>query len=200
MCSFAVKSVAVAGETLCLVQEAARRRVLLHTGEERAWVPRRDREAWLGLVRELELLAQPLAFSRAHDDLTISDDRQTVRATAAAVERARDPEGSLGFGGPRPALCRGVMRAGIGNAEQVRIAKGFQKLDPATQTASQNLRDGYIPGDLGFDPLNIARNLPATEKYELQEAEMLNGRVAMLALTFYAAWEVTTGTPVISAL
>ena len=57
-----------------------------------------------------------------------------------------------------------------------------------------------VAGDLGFDPLNIARNLPATEKYELQEAEMLNGRVAMLALAFYAAWEVTTGTPVISAL
>jgi hypothetical protein len=56
-----------------------------------------------------------------------------------------------------------------------------------------------VAGDLGFDPLNIARNLPATEKFELQEAEMLNGRVAMLALAFFAAWEVTTGTPVISA-
>tara|TARA_B100000795_G_C22661912_1_gene384407 strand:+ start:59 stop:676 length:618 start_codon:yes stop_codon:yes gene_type:complete len=53
-----------------------------------------------------------------------------------------------------------------------------------------------VAGDLGFDPLNIARDLPATEKFELQEAEMLNGRIAMLALATFAIWEMTTGSPV----
>jgi len=57
-----------------------------------------------------------------------------------------------------------------------------------------------VAGDLGFDPLRIARDLPATEKFELQEAEMLNGRVAMLALAAFIAWEASTGSPVIRAL
>lgn len=57
-----------------------------------------------------------------------------------------------------------------------------------------------VAGDLGFDPLGIARDLPATEKFELQEAEMLNGRVAMLALAAFVAYEAFTGSPVISAL
>merc|ERR1711939_430432 len=62
-----------------------------------------------------------------------------------------------GDGGPAidqipslPIWLWGVMLAGIGGGEQFRIARGWQKLDPETQTASQTLRDGYYPGDLAF--------------------------------------------------
>jgi hypothetical protein len=46
-----------------------------------------------------------------------------------------------------------VMIIGIGRAELFRIQKGWQKVDPATNTAASALREGYQPGDLGFDPL-----------------------------------------------
>merc|ERR1719506_991770 len=104
-----------------------------------------------------------------------------------------------GDGGPAidqipqlPVWVWGVMLAGIGNAEQVRIAKGWQKLDPRTSTASQTLRDGYIPGDLGFDPANIRPKDP--EKLRLmQERELANGRLAMLGAAGFLLQEALTG-------
>ena len=104
-----------------------------------------------------------------------------------------------GDGGPAidqipqlPVWVWGVMLAGIGNAEQVPIAKGWQKLDPRTSTASQTLRDGYIPGDLGFDPANIRPKDP--EKLRLmQERELANGRLAMLGAAGFLLQEALTG-------
>ena len=57
-----------------------------------------------------------------------------------------------------------------------------------------------IAGDVNFDPFKFAADLPVTERFELQEAEMLNGRLAMLALVAYTMFESTTGMPVVSAL
>merc|ERR1712232_456787 len=60
-----------------------------------------------------------------------------------------------GDGGPAidqipklPIWLWGVMLAGIGSAEQTRIAKGWQKLDPQSNKASSALREGYYPGDI----------------------------------------------------
>jgi len=104
-----------------------------------------------------------------------------------------------GDGGPAidqipqlPVWVWGVMLAGIGNAEQVRIAKGWQKLDPRTSTASQTLRDGYIPGDLGFDPANI-RPKSADKLRLMQERELANGRLAMLGAAGFLLQEAITG-------
>merc|ERR1719506_204406 len=44
-----------------------------------------------------------------------------------------------------PVWLWGVMLAGIGSAEQLRIAKGWAKVDPKTSTAPTALRDGYTP-------------------------------------------------------
>merc|ERR1719164_87854 len=104
-----------------------------------------------------------------------------------------------GVGGPAidqipqlPVWVWGVMLAGIGGAEQTRIAKGWQKLDPTTQTASQTLRDGYIPGDIGFDPANIRPKDP--EKLRLmQERELANGRLAMMGAAGFLLQEAVTG-------
>ena len=91
-----------------------------------------------------------------------------------------------------PIWLWGAMLAGIGYAEQVRIAKGFQKLDPATQTASQSLRDGYMPGELGFDPLGLAPEDPAEFRL-MQEKELSHGRLAMIAAMGFLAQETVTG-------
>ena len=57
-----------------------------------------------------------------------------------------------------------------------------------------------VAGDMQFDPLRFAADLPATERYELQEAEMLNGRLAMVAVLSFVAYETMMAQPVVHAL
>ena len=104
-----------------------------------------------------------------------------------------------GDGGPAidqipqlPIWIWGVMLAGIGGAEQLRIAKGWAKLDPNTNTAAQALREGYYPGDLGFDPLGLKPEDPA-ELAEMQTKELNNGRLAMIAIAGMVVQEGVTG-------
>jgi len=53
-----------------------------------------------------------------------------------------------------------------------------------------------VAGCYDWDPLGIAKPLGVTDRFELQEAEMLNGRLAMLAVASYVAQEQLTSVPV----
>ena len=77
----------------------------------------------------------------------------------------------------------------------------------------------YVPGDCGFDPLNLygwfGAQMPAmvkmradtdpayamewaeTNRKEMETAEIKNGRLAMLAITGFAIQEAIYGTPVV---
>jgi hypothetical protein len=44
----------------------------------------------------------------------------------------------------------------------------------------------YTPGDLGFDPLSLYTGKPEAVKRDLEGKELNNGRLAMLAITYYA--------------
>jgi hypothetical protein len=55
----------------------------------------------------------------------------------------------------------------------------------------------YTPGDLGFDPLGLAGDSADERKYKL-EAELFNGRLAMLATTGFALQEWWTQNAVIN--
>ena len=52
-------------------------------------------------------------------------------------------------------------------------------------------------GDFGFDPLNIVGSLPAEDQFQFEEKELLNGRLAMIAVTCYVAEEFLFQTPVV---
>ena len=54
-----------------------------------------------------------------------------------------------------------------------------------------------VPGDLSFDPLNIYSSLPYEEQVDFMEKELMNGRLAMLAVTAYAAIEFFFDMPVV---
>ncbi|KAL1498513.1 hypothetical protein AB1Y20_013836 [Prymnesium parvum] len=85
-----------------------------------------------------------------------------------------------------------AMTIGIGRAEVFRIQKGWAKVNPETNKAESALKEGYYPGDLAFDPLNLAPKDP--EEYRLmQEKELSHSRLAMIAAAGFLAQEAVTG-------
>jgi len=89
-----------------------------------------------------------------------------------------------------PTLAVAVFAASVLEKKSVdeRAAKGL-KFNEYSKTE--------LPGDLSFDPLRITRSLSREEKVEFLEKELLNGRLAMLAVTAYVLEEVVFQTPVV---
>jgi len=103
-----------------------------------------------------------------------------------------------------------AMTLAIGMAESLRIQKGWanpydgeikvqneelgepKTAFPKEDTNFQRLRPGYIPGDLGFDPLNLKPEDPAEFRI-MQEKELSHGRLGMLAAAGFMAQEAVTG-------
>eukprot|EP00980_Cylindrotheca_fusiformis_P016158 scaffold4805_cov136-Cylindrotheca_fusiformis.AAC.13 len=61
----------------------------------------------------------------------------------------------------------------------------------------ENVGDAFLPGDCFWDPLKILDGAPPSMKRNMQERELFNGRVAMLAVAAYAFEEVVSGVPII---
>jgi len=55
-----------------------------------------------------------------------------------------------------------------------------------------SIRSDHVPGDLGFDPLNLKPTDPEELK-TMQTKELNNGRLAMLAAAGMIAQELATG-------
>ena len=58
---------------------------------------------------------------------------------------------------------------------------------------------GRQPGNFGFDPLNFYRPLNAADRVAVQERELLNGRVAMMAVLAYVVTEFVGQTTIVRA-
>merc|ERR1711990_799582 len=84
-----------------------------------------------------------------------------------------------------------VMAGGIGAAEAFRINVAFRELDGAKLKAETALRPGYVPGNLGFDPLSLAPEDPAEFK-EMQEKELAHARLGMIAAAGFLAQEAVS--------
>ena len=87
-------------EMLSIPEEAARLWLEGCTEQERGWAPRRGLESWLRLMHEVGVLRLPLAFGRAHAEITLSENGAV--ATMGAQDR----------GGWRTAASKVVMRSG----------------------------------------------------------------------------------------
>ena len=76
-----------------IVEEAGRLWVAGCSEQGGGWVPRVEHESWLGLMHEVELLQEPLAFGRAHISVTLSEGggrwRRRARAATGGPRRAR---------------------------------------------------------------------------------------------------------------
>mmetsp|Transcript_4408 Transcript_4408/g.10353 ORF Transcript_4408/g.10353 Transcript_4408/m.10353 type:complete len:227 (-) Transcript_4408:220-900(-) len=82
----------------------------------------------------------------------------------------------------------------IAIAEIARARIGF--IDPRD---GGGIREDYEPGNIGFDPLEL---LPKTEagKLSLQNKELNNGRLAMVALAGFMLQELVNGKPILENL
>eukprot|EP00286_Rhodomonas_abbreviata_P015259 CAMPEP_0181322844 /NCGR_PEP_ID=MMETSP1101-20121128/19451_1 /TAXON_ID=46948 /ORGANISM="Rhodomonas abbreviata, Strain Caron Lab Isolate" /LENGTH=321 /DNA_ID=CAMNT_0023430797 /DNA_START=17 /DNA_END=982 /DNA_ORIENTATION=+ len=58
--------------------------------------------------------------------------------------------------------------------------------------------EDWVPGDLGFDPLNLYTDSPASVQRDLELKELNNGRLAMLAITGYVLEEFLTKASVVN--
>lgn len=84
----------------------------------------------------------------------------------------------------------------IGLAEAYRVSIGW-----ATPTSEgfNKLKDEYEPGNLGFDPLNLLPEDP-TKRREIQDKEINNGRLAMIAIAAFVAQELVEKKPIFNKL
>merc|ERR1712118_548418 len=81
---------------------------------------------------------------------------------------------------------------GIGACESLRIQQGWA--NPLEDSKNfQKLKEGYYPGDLGFDPLGLKPSNPE-ELLIMQNKELNNGRLAMIAAFGFMMQEAATGT------
>jgi len=92
-----------------------------------------------------------------------------------------------------------LLTVAIGASESVRLNIGW--VDPKDVPADQAglLRDDYLPGDIGFDPLKIMPTDPVALK-DMQTKELQNGRLGMLAAVGFLAQELANGKGILENL
>jgi hypothetical protein len=79
-----------------------------------------------------------------------------------------------------------ALTLAIGAAELKRATIGY--VEPNKQIFT--LREGYAPGDIGFDPLGLKSKFDIKT---IQTKELQNGRLAMLAIAGFVAQELVDG-------
>lgn len=91
-----------------------------------------------------------------------------------------------------PPLFWVLLASAIGAFEQKRAEIGWVEPEFVPFDQPGKLRETYIPGNLGFDPLGLKPEDPE-EFFLLQTKELQNGRLAMLAAAGFMAQELVDG-------
>ena len=87
-------------------------------------------------------------------------------------------------------LAFAVMGMAIGFAELARARYGWVAPKDLVEGGSR-LKEGYIPGDLGFDPLGM-KPTNSAGYLSMQAKELNNGRLAMIAVAGMVGQELAT--------
>eukprot|EP00429_Kryptoperidinium_foliaceum_P002659 CAMPEP_0176022504 /NCGR_PEP_ID=MMETSP0120_2-20121206/10956_1 /TAXON_ID=160619 /ORGANISM="Kryptoperidinium foliaceum, Strain CCMP 1326" /LENGTH=209 /DNA_ID=CAMNT_0017355645 /DNA_START=138 /DNA_END=767 /DNA_ORIENTATION=- len=95
-----------------------------------------------------------------------------------------------------PPVFWALLTIAIGAAEQKRATIGWVEPENVPVDKPGLLRDEYVPGDLGFDPLGLKPDDPE-EFFTMQTKELQNGRLAMLAAAGFLAQELVDGKGII---
>ena len=92
-----------------------------------------------------------------------------------------------------------LLTMGIAAAETKRAKIGWVEPENVPVDKPGLLREDYIPGNLGFDPLGLMPTTPVAFA-EMQTKELQNGRLAMLAAAGFMAQELVNGKGIIENL
>lgn len=98
-----------------------------------------------------------------------------------------------------PPILWVFLGAGIAKAESIRAEIGWVEPKDVPFDQPGQLRTEYIPGDIGFDPLNL-KPTDAAEFEAMQLKELQNGRLAMLAAAGFMAQELVDGQGIVQHL
>ena len=98
-----------------------------------------------------------------------------------------------------PSIFWIFLTTAIGASELERARIGWVEPENVPVSKPGLLRDSYIPGDLGFDPLGLKPEDPE-EFFEMQTKELQNGRLAMLAAAGFMAQELADGKGILEHL
>ncbi|KAL7444915.1 hypothetical protein ACHAXM_009637 [Skeletonema potamos] len=89
-----------------------------------------------------------------------------------------------------------ALGAGIAKAESIRAEIGWVEPKDVPFDKPGQLRANYVPGDIGFDPLGLKPE-SEDEFIVMQNKELQNGRLAMLAAAGFLAQELVDGKGII---
>ena len=89
-----------------------------------------------------------------------------------------------------------ALTVAIGASEQYRATIGWVEPENVPVDKPGLLREDYLPGDIGFDPLGLKPEDPEELKI-MQTKELQNGRLAMLAAAGFMAQELVDGKGII---
>ena len=104
---------------------------------------------------------------------------------------------ALADGGRAPSVLNGHLGASAGFLAAVFLGAAAAETFTVQRRWRRDDPDGYSPGELGFDPLGVYGDDPATRKAR-RSAELANGRLAMVAVLGYVLLEAGSHQPVAS--
>jgi Chlorophyll A-B binding protein len=152
----------------------------------------------------------PLGFAKTSDDLMKFREAEVKHARLAMLAAAGWPISELfdkkiaSLFGLAPLLvgddrAPSVLNGGLGKVSPIywiACVAGAAAIDLYGITKASK-KQGYTPGDLGFDPLGVfPKEKEGQEWFRL--AEIKNGRLAMIAITAFAIQELVSQTGVIN--
>jgi hypothetical protein len=98
-----------------------------------------------------------------------------------------------------PSIFWILLTVGIGASEVTRAQIGWVEPENVPPGKPGLLRDDYVPGDIGFDPLGLKPS-DAQALKSIQTKELQNGRLAMLAAAGCMAQELANGKGILENL
>jgi len=154
----------------------------------------------LGLCKDRDLVGV-----KRFREAEIMHGRVAMMAVVGFLIAENTPTIAFGFEHPTiannmiPEISLGVMFPfflAINIAEALRANKGW--VEPGGDSLF-TLREGYYPGDIGFDPMGL-KPTGAQDFADMQAKELSNGRLAMFAIAGMVGIELINGNPVLSDL
>jgi len=99
--------------------------------------------------------------------------------------------------GRSPSVLNGGLEELRVFAFLIGVGAGIGAIDSVSIRIKEELGPKYVPGDFGFDPLNLSKGMSTEAFNDMQEKEINNGRLAMIAVTAFVIEEALSGLPVI---